>query len=77
MSEYTGHRYYFPNWRVLCTKAGNTYDVINGVWSFDYNEDTLQRNFENTDELVNETKDKPIKVTYEEFIEIEPNFGYW
>lgn len=71
------YRYYFPEWGVLCTKSSKTYDVINGGWSFIYCEDTKQRRFEHTKKLVNDSKDTPIRVTYEEFIDIEPNFGYW
>ena len=70
-------RYYFPKWRVLCTKSKETFDVINGGWSFTYNEETKQRMFDDTKELVDDTTDTPVKVTKEEFKKMQPHFGHW
>ena len=36
----TEYRYYFPKWMVLCTKSKDSFDVINGGWSFIYSEET-------------------------------------
>lgn len=71
-------RYWFPKWRVICkfNKESGLYHVCNGGWSFYVRSDN-RRYFEHTKKLVDNTTDKPVRVTKQEFDKLVPGFGYW
>jgi hypothetical protein len=71
-------RYWFPEWRVICSKHGNNYSVINGGWDFYYREsDGLRFFFKGDKKPVSEITSQPIPVTKSQFYDLVGDFGYW